>query len=338
MNVIDLVQEMGVQPKRVASSKGGEYHSSCPDPACDGRNRFHVWPKEGPDGRYWCRQCSRSGDAIQFCRDFMSMDFFAACEKVGRRLTLPPKSNKMRTKASFVPKQLSMPSSHWSQKAASFVQQSHEYLLNQPHLINADRDRGLTLQSIIESKLGWNPTDIFESRELWGLSKESEGGSHCLCLPQGIVIPSFRENTPIRVKIRRQKWKPEDEYPKYHIVVGGMTCPTLYGDNCKHVIIVEAELDALLVQQVAGDLCCCIALGGVTIRPDTVIDALIRQANGVLFALDFDEAGKNAYRFWKSTFPQIQPWPAPKGKSPGDAHLLGVDLRAWIQSGIRRYF
>lgn len=337
MNVIDLLEEMGMQPKRVASSKGGEYHSRCPDIHCDGTDRFCTWPKEGNNGRYWCRKCLMHGDAIQFCRDFMGMDFFAACAKIGKQPTLSARQKNVRAKEKFVPRPLIVPENQWLQKALVFIQKSHQDLLDHPHLLNQDKDRGLVKQDIIDFQLGWNPLTIFEPRTSWGLQDMSgEGGSSLLCLPEGIVISSFREDTPIRIKIRRHNWTFEDKYPKYHIISGGMTCPTLYGDADKPLVIVEAELDAILVQRFAKDLCCCISLGGVTIRPDTFIDELLRNTSTVLFALDFDDSGNKAYKFWKSTYSHIEPWPVPKGKSPGDAYSLGVDLRRWVESGLKQ--
>lgn len=338
MNVIDLLEEKGINPRKTATTKGGEYHSTCPDPFCAGKDRFCVWPSEGPDGRYWCRKCLRSGDAIQFCRDFMGMDFLSACAKVGRQSTHLTMRTSARPKERFIPKLLLAPSEKWRQRASNFVQRSHQYLLRHPHLLNQDKDRGLTQKSIIDFHLGWNPTDIFESRQLWGLSDMStEGGAHLLCLPQGIVIPSFREDIPIRVKIRRHNWIPDAGFPKYHIISGGMTCPALYGDASKPVVIVEAELDAMLIQQLAADNCCCIALGGVTIRPDVFVDRMLCQCQCILYALDFDEAGKKAFFFWQATYTQLRPWPVPKGKSQGDAFKdHGIDLSAWIKQGILR--
>ncbi len=150
MNVIDLLKEMGVQPRRVASSKGGEYHSPCPGPACEGKDRFCVWPAEGSDGRYWCRQCLRSGDAIQFCRDFLRMDFPTACAKVGEQPTTSLTRVSRYKKEKFTPKVLTPPLVQWRQKARNFVLDSRQYLLSHPHLLNQDKDRGLTQSSILD--------------------------------------------------------------------------------------------------------------------------------------------------------------------------------------------
>ncbi len=336
MNLIDLLEEMGIHPKKVASRNGGEYHSNCPD--CGGTDRFCIWPKQGNNGRYWCRRCLRSGDLIQFCRDFQGMDYKSACAKVGKQLTNTHLKRKFSHNESFVPQILSIPSDIWIQKAIEFIAKSHQCLLSTPSLINQDKDRGMVKQSIIDFQLGWNPCEFFEPRESWGLQDQSaDGGSRFICLPKGIVIPSFREVTPIKIKIRRNSWKPEDEYPKYHVVSGGMSSPSLYGNVKNPIVLVEAELDAILIQQYAADICCCIALGGVTFKPDYFIDQLLRKAPCVLFALDFDDAGKKAFIFWRSTYQNLKAYPVPRGKSPGDAYTLGVDLRAWVQSGIRSF-
>ena len=77
MNVLELVGIAGISPKKVASTKGGEYHSACP--ACGGNDRFHVWPEQhGGNGSYWCRRCSKSGDNIQFLIDFEGLKGYSA--------------------------------------------------------------------------------------------------------------------------------------------------------------------------------------------------------------------------------------------------------------------
>ena len=247
MNVLDLVEEMGFHPKRTSSTNGGEFHSPCPN--CEGTDRFCVWPKRGRDGRYWCRQCGKSGDAIQFCRDFMGMTYVAACEKVGVMPQLFPKGGQKEfLTPKFLPRRVSEPTDEWCDRAGEFIQSCHAYLVSNPHLLNGEKDRGLTLETILQFKLGWNLSDKFESRVSWGLGlSDGEERPESLCLPEGIVIPSFRTNKPSQLKIRRHRWSPEDHYPKYHIVAGSRTCPSLYGDVAKPFIIVEAELDAMLI-------------------------------------------------------------------------------------------
>lgn len=330
MIILELAKEVGLNPIRTASTNGGEYKSSCPK--CGGDNRFCIWPNESSTGRYWCRQCDKAGDAIQFCCDYMGMNFRDACIKVKHFPALSGLKKKS-FREEFSPKEMVIPSELWRKQGMVFLQKSHNYLLQNSHLLNLEKDRGLTLQSIIDYKLGWNSSDVFEKKNAWGIAPKKEE-SQWLCMPKGIVIPSFRDEELVRIKIRRHEWHRETKYPKYQIVSGSLTAPMLFGDADKPLIIIESELDAILIQQKAKDLCGVVALGGVGMKPDTAIDNILRSTPAILCALDFDEAGKKAYFFWRSTYQQLRSWPVPRGKSPGDAYDLGVDLRNWIEVGI----
>lgn len=97
----------------------------------------------------------------------------------------------------------------------------------------------------------------------------------------------------------------------------------------------ESELEAILTQQFAVYICSCMALGGVGKRPDKRVHDFLSKAPLILLALDYDDAGKKEYPFWMSLYPNLRPWPASKGKSPGDAYqLFNVDLRRWVSTGL----
>lgn len=103
------------------------------------------------------------------------------------------------------------------------------------------------------------------------------------------------------------------------------------------VVIVESEFDALLTQQEAGDLCSTVALGGVAKKPDVVTHNLLKKCSLILYALDFDDAGKKAYLFWRQKYANLRPWPVAQAKSPGDAIKNGISLREWVLQGISEY-
>ena len=66
----------------VAHTNGGEYAGPCP--FCGtGDDRFRVWP-DHPDGRgrYWCRVCDRSGDAIDYLRERDRLTYSQAVEEL----------------------------------------------------------------------------------------------------------------------------------------------------------------------------------------------------------------------------------------------------------------
>src|SRR5660397_129690 len=87
MTILELIQSDGFFSKPVGSTGGGEYAGPCP--WCAGDDRFRVWPSQGEAGKYWCRGCGRSGDAIQYLRDFRHMTFPEACSFLGREVTRP---------------------------------------------------------------------------------------------------------------------------------------------------------------------------------------------------------------------------------------------------------
>ena len=123
MDILDLAREAGLIPKRCASTSGGEYKTPCP--GCqEGKDRFCIWPSRGETGRYWCRVCDRSGDAIQFCRDFFGMSYQEACQKVD---VLPKKSIVVRErnpfkKTLFTPQVIQPTTEKWVQASKSFIE------------------------------------------------------------------------------------------------------------------------------------------------------------------------------------------------------------------------
>lgn len=326
--ILSLAAEVGLYPKKVANTNGGEYHSPCP--RCGGKDRFIIW---NAINRYYCRQCEAKGDSIQFCRDFMGMGYRAACSKLGQEPKAPSTQLILR-KHSFTPEEAHLPSEEWQSQAEKFVLACHQKLIESPEGLKLLYARGLTLPTIQRARLGWNVNAQSVSRTSWDNLK---GHTKPLWLPSGIVIPTLSAEKIIKVKIRRIDWKDDDPLPKYVEIKGSMKCPSLFGEQSQNILLVEAELDALLVHQVTSDLCCCIALGGASKKPDQSTHQHLQKASLILFALDFDEAGKKPFHFWKNIYPHLKAWPVPKEKSPGDAFKAGVDLRQWILDGLDYY-
>jgi len=333
MSILQLANELGLSSKRVAATQGGEYHSPCP--RCNGRDRFIIWEKQG---RYYCRQCNVKGDAIQFCRDFLGLGYKAACEKLGVS-SRGPVFYRNTDKPKYIPHAAKPVGLMWQDKAAEFVRHAHECLMDSREALDVVFGRGFSVSTLQAFMLGWNAVDQFYSRSEWGLSKVvgDNNKEKKLWLPKGIVIPAVTDGAVTKMKVRRSDWKEGDTFPKYVEVSGSMKSFSVYGDKALPVFVVESELDAMLVQQFAQDLCCCMALGGVSKKPDSASDKILKQAKRVLIALDFDEPGKKGCQSWMMLYPHAHPWPVPKAKSPGDAFKQGVDLRKWVEIGIKKH-
>lgn len=93
---------------------------------------------------------------------------------------------------------------------------------------------------------------------------------------------------------------------------GSVDCIPVFGDAYEQVVVVvEAELDAMLVVQEVESICC-IALGGAQKRPDASLHQWLLEKKLIIFALDFDEAGKKEYPYWRSTYKRnLCLWPVP---------------------------
>lgn len=268
----------------------------------------------------------------------MNMDYPSACAKVGFE-GCRSFSSRFQKPTIFIPPNAKPPSLLWKDQAAKFSSFSAKQLNSNKEGKEQLRERGLSDESIENFVLGWNPSDTFIPFPQWGLlpEKNEKGREKKIWLPKGIVIPSMEGPEVIKLKIRRADWHEGDTLPKYVEVSGSQKSPSIFGTtHCEVALILESELDAILVQQLAGELCYCISIGGAGKRPDLTVDALLKASSSLLFALDFDDAGKAAYRFWHKNYRNmIFPWPISRGKSPGDAFKLGVDLRKWVAEGIR---
>lgn len=323
MQLLDLVRADGLMPQKATSANGGEYH--CPCPGCGGKDRFIIWDRVN---HYFCRRCEKKGDAIQYLRDFHRLSYSAACAHIG--IELPNYKETSQKKSGFEPKTFQSPSLRWRQSASEFVRSTHQNLFHSGYALGLFLQRGFSLKTMKECKVGWNSRSLWMPRDLWGLS-DSEDKK--VWLPKGLVLPTFDNKTqePIKIKIRRDEWEENDDFPKYVEISGGMQTPSTYGNMLnKPIIVVESEFDAILIQQVAGDIVSPMALGGSSKRPDAEAHEILLRAPTILVSLDVDSAGAIAYQWWKKTYPNAELWLAPIGKSPGDAHEKGIGLREWI--------
>ncbi|EFK11872.1 zinc-binding domain of primase-helicase [delta proteobacterium NaphS2] len=353
--VIDLIRKYH-EPTKVASTNGGEYHSPCP--GCGGKDRFHVWPEENQgEGSWWCRQCGKGGDAIQFLRDFEGLTFREACERLGKTpREISNHENPWVHKDQKKPEEVWRPDPEqgpppeiWRKKARKFVNWAFENLI----LMDSGEGikarlfrRGINEWVIKHFGLGWNPgnegKDLFRPRESWGLPTELKPDGHKkkLWIPSGLVIPHLVGKEIHRIRIRR-----ENGDPKYYVLPGSsMNClvedcgvPQLQwplGSRC--YVLVEAELDAMMIRYWANrghEMTGVVALGNSSRKPDAKTTDFLKNAALILNALDFDPAGARQIKWWRENFPQSKRWPVPIGKDPGEAFEQGVPIQNWIKAG-----
>ncbi len=301
-----------------------------------------------------CLSCGQSGDLIAvwcgihglpltgaegflaFKKEFAAAASFASTP---RRTTAPP---------SWTPSCPAPAPALWQDKAGAFVEHACQRLAEDKSVQAELARRGISMDTAMACKLGWNNKDKPVPRAAWGLPEETNkrtGRPKKIWLPRGLVLPIFDDGRVVKIKIRRpdpsttwgvdlRYWEvPGGENRRYHV----------YGRPDWRVwVLVETERDAVLVWQEVRHLHIgAMGLGGATKRPHSDAAEILRRADVILIALDNDAAGvANALKFWGDEFPQAIYWPVPPsmGKDVGDAlRDHGLPVLSWVRSGLPGY-
>jgi len=324
---IDLLQLVGVDLKRKAGTRGGEYAGPCP--ACGGRDRLTVQPQGGEDrrGLWMCRQCHPDWtDAIGWVMWREGLDFRAACDRLDVALEsrphipLPPPPPALEAP----------PADRWQEAAARWIVRCQEALYDgtNPRAHAYLESRGFTAATINEAQLGYNPVDLWIERSLWGLD-----GDGRIWLPRGIVIPWLHAGQIWKVSVRRPADK--DGRGPYITISGSANVP--YGlDDVQPgqpAVIVEGPFDALAIWQATRTAA--LAVGTTQARRIQWITRIAR-ARPILIALD-NEANKNvqaAVAYWLDALAPLAIHYPPIGKDSAKDLEDGRDLAAWLAGGL----
>lgn len=241
--------------RKVASTRGGEYAGPCP--WCGGRDRFRVWPNANKPG-YWCRQCGKKGDAIQYLRDRDGLGYREACE----RLHLLPRAMPTRRPPTPPPATVA-PSSLWQARARELVEEGEARMWTPAgaKALAYLHTRGFTEATLREAHVGYHPCNGYEAPERWGMP----AGHKAVWIPRRILLPCFVRGEIWKVWVRR----PTGE-PKYVALAGSRNA--LYGADTVQpghlAMLVEGIFDALAIRQAAGDL-----VAGVAKDPAEMLQA-----------------------------------------------------------------
>ena len=336
MTILDLIErESGyIFRKETATEFGG----ACP--FCNSRaggDRFNIWPMEG---RYWCRQCGKQGDAIQFMRDYKQLTYQQAVEHVQasgielRNNDARPAQDSYRKEA----QPINYPNDTWLEHAWEFVFDCQAHLMERGTNPKAKawlNGRTLTDETLWAAGIGYNPADRWLDRSLWGLAFKigDNGRPMRLWLPRGITIPWVIDGELWGISIRQAKGD-----PKYYWIPGGT--PALYNFNKlmpgRPAVLVEGEIDALTIQQMAGDIVSAVATGSTQRAHQVKWIARLSLASKVLVAYDNDanEAGDKGAEYWLDALKNAIRW-RPYWGDVNDMAQANVNVRRWAEMGLQ---
>jgi DNA primase len=353
MNILDVLKSRNIAPEAKKGATANEFSSPCPK--CGGNDRFLTWPDEN---RWHCRQCNTGGNLVAFFMFADGMNELEALEQYficqGKSATDAADAAKLAIKkqagdpqrtytairrekkhTTHTKKSSKIDAGLWLEKAATLIEWAHLQLLNnQEQLSWLQNERGLTLTTIKRCKIGWNPTTLYRDRVEWGLTESLHkvtGKPKKLWIPAGLIIPGYDASGNLaRIKIRT------GGDVKYVLLSGSDTGAAFYGDKSLQAFaVVESELDAILLGQLAPDLVCPLSSGSASIKPDAAALELI-GGHACLLMLDSDDAGiKSIMNIWLD-LPGGSPWiiPAKYGKDVTEAYKNGVDVRQFVEAGL----
>lgn len=340
MDIVDLIER---ETNTTYARRGKERHGPCPFCRCAG-NQFIIFTTGEP--RYWCRGCRQGGDAIQFMRDYKNLSFNEAKEYLGINDYVISNhnnhnnhnNNDYHNNHNYSRDILQPPGDDWLTPAQEFVSRCRADLWGN---VGAKarawlNGRGLSDDTIRLAGLGYNAAESWIDRGLWGLppEKNKQGKLKDLWLPRGVVIPWMVDGVLWCVRIRRPVT--EKGELKYYLLPGS-TANTLYNAGSlgldRPAMIQEGEIDALTVQQHAGDLVAAVATGGTSSARRAKWLARLALASLALVAYDSDEPGDKAAAYWVDALNNAKRW-RPYWKDANQMAQDGVNLRAWVAAGL----
>lgn len=258
------------------------------------------------------------------------------------------KEKKWQARAALSPEEI------WQKKALEFVLQKNKELMEDEDLMKMVFQRWRLVPEFIEAfRIGYvkNKKGEFKAQVSFGLpdEKNEKGKPKVLYFPQGLVIPVFRNNTLMRVKIRNEN--PQEGYPRYMALKGGNpNCYSVFGDkNCPFWIITETERDALYLYQELGIYGFgAMGVGSCKIAPDAEAMEILSKCDIIVNMLDNDEAGiKASWKFeyepgkfnWNQNFAHVLRVPVLKefGKDVGDMASKFVDPFEYLKQVLPQF-
>jgi len=287
-----------------------------------------VWPEEGEKGRYWCRQCDRKGDAIQFLIDYRGMPFTEARDAIaGGALPDYMPAPRSSVSASRTPSLLRAPNPTWQARAMKLAEESAHRIWTSDGARALDylRRRGFTDEVISIAGFGYHPEDTWRAPSVWGLDQTKR-----VFMPRGITIPWMYEGEIWRLNVRRPAGNPK------YIGPAGSSNGLYLGEGAGAglpVMMVEGEFDTWSVQQAAPGIVRAVATGSATGSRHAKWIARLWRSPLVLVAFDTDSAGESAADFWCKTLHNTLRW-APIGHDVNAMLTGGLDILAWVRAGI----
>lgn len=322
MTLINAFEKIGLKPVKKTST---EYGATCP--ACGGKDRCIIWPNhKSGKGKFYCRQCGKQGDEIDFLKEFCGMSYQDACKAIGKPISSLAGERAVWERNRQIPSparhfdEPKYPPKKWMEKAEKFLSycQTEDTLESTDSIEILIAGRKIPPFHCKEFGIGWNDKDWFVNGEDWGLPNKK------IRIPKGIVIATKRKAGIVKLVIRTVT----SDSPKYWQIVGGsQNIPYIpkFEPN-KPIFIFESELDAALIASTAGEICNAVGIGGLNKKIDVDSFNFIQQAPLIILSPDNDDRGNEYVQDWQEKFPNAWTYQATGAKDIGEMNNKAASL------------
>ncbi len=187
---------------------------------------------------------------------------------------------------------------------------------------------GLKRRTLQRTWVGYNYHDSMEDGCAWGLAPGRACGGHLVKIPAGLVIPAFTGPVLTRVTIIPD-WPQGRELPPTPILIEGSNTdlpfyPSLPGAP---VVLVNNVIEALLINQEAGDFCAVMAFAREGAPSKDAKEALAAASVRLVVLPEKADKGHPLYKKAAALVPDVVPLPLPRGNSPLEAKGNRLSLR-----------
>jgi len=360
ISLVKLAEEAGARFK-----DAHHLSSHCPLPRHAGDRSSQAFTIYDHEQKWKCHSSCPSdasgGDIFKFYMAWQEVDYKTAVTELAKRAGM---ANGQASKARSIalipassPSPLpAEPSTAWQDRAAQFMAYCQHNLTSSAGAVAREyleKERGLWDETWQLFQLGYNPSNLYDAPERWGLNGNK------VWLPRGIVIPGVHNARASYIKIRRPlpehtlgryigPWSEKDSLPevKFGGPRGGKS--VLFGQDqfarLPVLLLVEGEWDAMLVSQFCDDMCDVSTLGGAQSQFDTFDLAVLIRYQAVLVVHDADAAGDRGRQYIAKLHTQgsrVRSIPPPCLNNTF-AHDLtdfwksGGNLRAWVAGHVAK--
>ena len=240
------------------------------------------------------------------------------------------------------------PCKEWQFAAEDFIHTAHKYLFTSGGKEYRDYllARGITQETMIAKKIGRVPLKdgkwIESSFARWGLNQDNltpdQYAKRCVRIPDGLLFPHYGEDgKPWKLSMYRPLAELLPGFKRGRIA-GSKECllnEQLMSDRSKPIIMTESFLDAISIEQEAGDLVIATSTDGSPCSRDLRCQAKLQYAPFVLQAFDNDNDGRDGAEWWGSTIKNCVRWaPSASYKDPNEMLVGGAHIRRWVEVGL----